>query len=348
MESGIGSGIMIALAAGLWLVYLVPTWLRRNEYLATERNALRLQQTLRVLAETAEIPATVRAETTARSVAEHQRALKIELAQRAAVDKARATAAARLRASEIPMPVTVPAPTLSASSSRPASSGPASDVAAPVARGPRPATTGVAPSRAVGRRIRRVRGITTIVLFLSIVAAVVQGILMAATGVAAGSFAVLGFSAVAAVTSVALLSRLASVTRARVVEPVRVAPVARRVTMSEPKAAEPTVSAKWTPVPLPKPLYLSKSNANAVGFDLAAVRAQLAEAAAFAEREQRAAAIAAVDAPGVAPLTARSTGVVPAAVSRTPSRFAAMGIVEELDSARPDLDEVLRRRRVAG
>ena len=61
-STGIGSGIMLALAAGLWLVYLVPTWLRRNEYLATERNALRLQQTLRVLAETAEMPEPLRAE----------------------------------------------------------------------------------------------------------------------------------------------------------------------------------------------------------------------------------------------------------------------------------------------
>ena len=57
---GLSSGVVIALAAILWLVYLVPTWFRRREYLATERNAVRLQQTLRIMAETAELPGQVR------------------------------------------------------------------------------------------------------------------------------------------------------------------------------------------------------------------------------------------------------------------------------------------------
>ncbi|MCU1404876.1 MAG: hypothetical protein JWQ43_1179, partial [Glaciihabitans sp.] len=67
---------MFAAAAGLWLVYLMPTWFRRREYLATERNAVRLQQTLRVLAETSEVPTLVRAETNAHSIAVHERTLR--------------------------------------------------------------------------------------------------------------------------------------------------------------------------------------------------------------------------------------------------------------------------------
>lgn len=59
--SGLGGGIMLAIAAGLWLVYLVPNWLKQREYLATEKNAVRLQQTIRVLAETSEIPQQFRA-----------------------------------------------------------------------------------------------------------------------------------------------------------------------------------------------------------------------------------------------------------------------------------------------
>ena len=55
-----GGGLVLALVAVLWLVYLVPTWQRRREYLATERNAVRLQQTLRILAQTAELPEEVR------------------------------------------------------------------------------------------------------------------------------------------------------------------------------------------------------------------------------------------------------------------------------------------------
>ncbi|MEF2976706.1 hypothetical protein [Subtercola sp. YIM 133946] len=72
----LGGGLIVGLAAVLWLIYLLPTWFRRNEFNATERNAVRLQQTLRILAETAEAPEEVRAEATARSVVEHQRLLK--------------------------------------------------------------------------------------------------------------------------------------------------------------------------------------------------------------------------------------------------------------------------------
>ena len=100
-NTAVGSGVMIALAAALWLVYLVPSWLRSREFSATERNAVRLQQTLRVLAETAEVPTAVRAETTARSVAQHEAALRRQEAQRAAAAKALtvATPAQRVRRS---------------------------------------------------------------------------------------------------------------------------------------------------------------------------------------------------------------------------------------------------------
>lgn len=72
----LGGGIIVAIAAGLWLIYLLPTWFKRNEYLATERNVVRLQQTLRILAETSEVPDEVRVEANARGVIEQQRLLK--------------------------------------------------------------------------------------------------------------------------------------------------------------------------------------------------------------------------------------------------------------------------------
>src|SRR5687767_12748692 len=71
----IGGGLLVAVAALLWITYLLPSWLRRRQYLATERNAVRLQQTLRILAETAETPEPVRIEATAREVAAQQRIL---------------------------------------------------------------------------------------------------------------------------------------------------------------------------------------------------------------------------------------------------------------------------------
>jgi len=350
VTTGLGSGIMLALAAGLWLVYLVPTWLRRNEYLATERNAIRLQQTLRVLAETTEVPATIRAETTARSVAEHQRALKRELSQRAAVDRARATAAARLRVSTIQEPLPVApqrerassheAPRMQRSvSGRPVApqrSGQivartAAAAAPPVRRAPVQATPSAA-DRSRSRRTRRVRSFTTLVLLAAIATGVVQGVTMIVGGVGAASVAVLAFSVVAAATSFAMLSRLAAVSRARVAPAVQVsAPVARRVVMSEPVVEAPRASVGWTPVPLPKPLYMSKPRVAAVAFDSASIAASLADAAAEAERVQREAILATA----VTPITAAS-------------RFAGMGIVPDADTSRPDLNEVLRRRRAAG
>lgn len=57
---------MLLVAAALWFVYLLPTWLRRREYLATERNAVRMQQTIRIMAEAAEVPPAVARERAAR------------------------------------------------------------------------------------------------------------------------------------------------------------------------------------------------------------------------------------------------------------------------------------------
>lgn len=67
MESVLGGGVLLAVAAALWLIYLVPNWLRRREFIATERNAVRLQQTIRVLAETAETPQAIRIENAAKA-----------------------------------------------------------------------------------------------------------------------------------------------------------------------------------------------------------------------------------------------------------------------------------------
>ena len=68
-----GTAVLLAVAGVLWLVYLVPVWLRRSEYMATERNAARLGQTLRVLAETAEPTEELRTELNAREVAKQHR-----------------------------------------------------------------------------------------------------------------------------------------------------------------------------------------------------------------------------------------------------------------------------------
>lgn len=73
---GLGGGVMFIVIALLWGAVLVPAWFRRREFNAAERNALRLQRTLRVLAETAEVPQEVRVEATAREALAHERLLR--------------------------------------------------------------------------------------------------------------------------------------------------------------------------------------------------------------------------------------------------------------------------------
>ena len=81
MTDFLGGGLVFAIAAALWLVYLVPSWLRRRNFVATEQNAVRLQQTIRVLVETGEAPDEVRAEISARGVHEQRKALRAAEAQ---------------------------------------------------------------------------------------------------------------------------------------------------------------------------------------------------------------------------------------------------------------------------
>lgn len=76
---GLGTTITFLLVAVLWFFYLVPSLRRKREYEATERNATRLAQTLRVLSQTAETPQAVVADLTSREVrARRQEMLRVE------------------------------------------------------------------------------------------------------------------------------------------------------------------------------------------------------------------------------------------------------------------------------
>jgi hypothetical protein len=90
---------------------------------------------------------------------------------------------------------------------------------------------------------------------------------------------------------------------------------------------------------VPQPLYLAQPAPQRLQPAINAERV-LREAAAAAEQAAREAARPAAS---VVPLRAD-----PPAAARATSRFAAMGIVNPDDTAAPDLDEVLRRRRSAG
>lgn len=77
----LGGGVIVLVAVLLWLVYLLPSWASRRQYDAAERNAVRLNQALRVLAETSETPEEVRLELNARTALAQQRLARRALAE---------------------------------------------------------------------------------------------------------------------------------------------------------------------------------------------------------------------------------------------------------------------------
>ena len=297
--AGFGSSVIIALAAVLWLTYLVPTWLRRREYLATERNALRLQQTLRIMAETAEVPQEVRVETTARNAAQLERVLKTQLERTAAIADAQAVAVARAAARRL-------------AETQPAL---AADIAI---------------TSSASRRLRRSRAVTAVILF----AALAGSGLGVAEFVASGAWTLLAGSSAVTLGSIAMLGQMASVGRARA-ELARSLRSRPAVVIEAPRViVVPTVPvrATWTPVPVPKPLYMSRPAPERSLVASLEAAAEVRQAAADAERRLR----EAFDAPEVTPIR-------PAAAAA--SRFARMGFIEQQPEIHTDLDAVLRRRR---
>jgi hypothetical protein len=321
--TALGSGALLALAAVLWLVYLVPSWLRRHEYLATERNAVRLQQTLRVLAETTEIPLAVSTDTSARSVAAHQRSLRQQQQLTDAVSRAQAAAAARSHAQKIIHD--------------------------------QPALAHVVVSRSsAARRLRRTRAFTSLILVASLIIAVTQTALMVTTGVATAAPAVLTTAGIATIATFLFLGRLAAISRARARSAARVAVPVRRRTSSSVAPVHQQQPRIWTPVAVPKPLYLSRNVIEPPAFDQQSAVAGLHAAVAESDRALRSSRSAEISVPEMQPETGVATqpATQPAAgptrvASPAENRFAAMGIVDTDTGVTPNLDDVLRRRRQA-
>lgn len=176
--TGAGTAIMLAVAAVLWFLYLVPSWLRRREYLATERTATRLQQTIRVLAETAELPDEVRVAVTAREAARQERLMRAQ--QRRADALAARQAAAVRRAT----PASTP-------------------------------SVGLDPAVLRRRRMRRTRFGASLVMIASTVAAGVQVFLIATTGMTLGGFFVLVAAVAGGAAAIGTQRRLDAITMPR-------------------------------------------------------------------------------------------------------------------------------------
>ncbi|MCD2444306.1 hypothetical protein LQ757_18650 [Agromyces sp. SYSU K20354] len=348
----IGGGILVAVAAALWIAYLLPSWLGRRQYLATERNAVRLQQTLRILAETAETPEPVRIEATAREVVsqqrilhEHQEAARLaaEAAEQLAIaerreaedaaDAARSRAAAALAAHA---PVTEPIAVVAD-----AGSGAGHDSALNAA-----SALDAAPSfeavRAARRSLRRKRAACSLTFLLALLTAV-GGLIAAAFGATLVIAAIAGGVAVAAFAGIVALARV-RMPSAPAVEPVEVAPESfEPIELSDDESAE-----GWTPQPLPRPLHLSRGTIAATAMASIEAAAELKRAEAAATVARRAERLA-PDVPKLRPAaSAPAPSAAEPAASEPANPYARMGIVDDARPALDDLDAVLRRRRAVG
>jgi membrane protein YdbS with pleckstrin-like domain len=315
----LGGGVVWALAAALWVVYLIPTWLRRRSFLATERNAVRLQQTLRILAESAEVPEHVRAEATAREVAAQQRTLRATETRRRAEEKAQAMELAQAE------------------------------------KAAREALHRVAVqtrrSAQTGKSALRWRQSAALAVLLGLLGGIVGLVLLAFGGswlvpVIAGALFTLGFA-----TLIMLAPGRKRTSATVATAPSAAQPAAYRpAEVFEAEIAEHDVEAVpvpeeeapgWTPQPLPKPLYLSRGSVAASAMASIDAVERMRAAAAEAELAQRAAAAA----PEVAPIRTPRQSAPVAEPTKPTSRFASMGVIDGVDAI--DLDQALQRRRGA-
>ncbi|MFG6474988.1 large exoprotein [Microbacterium sp. P06] len=292
-----GGGVIVAVAVVLWLVYLLPSWHSRHQYTSAERNAVRLNQAIRVLAETSETPQEVRLELSARSALAQQKLARraqeqnaqAELAiARARLDVEREQSAAEREAARAEL----------AAAREIARARHAASRALPAAR------------RARARRMFRLT--TTSVAFVALAVTGV-GIWQAAIGASAALVWVGSLVTAMCVLALHRISRVA----ARSVEIPVAAPVARAAGAVQDVSLEIARAAAWTPRELPRPLVSSAGSRAAAVLDEQAAREALRAAA----REEAQRTIAAQQAP---------PSIETARVARR-SEFSRMGYVDDAE-----------------
>ena len=327
----LGGGVIVFVAVALWLVYLLPSWQSRHRFSAAERNAVRLNQALRVLAETAETPREVHLELTARTAHQQQKIARQVQAHKAQTDLAEAKArleVARLeaardrdlvkeqRAAAIELARAERAAALEVAKAERAAAleKTRAEQAAAVERARAERAAAVArPELRRARARRRFRLATTVFGGLGLAAAAAGGIQIA-FGAAPVLLVVGGVSVVLALVVLQRLSRVAARATAR---PVASVVAHAAVEVQDFGATAPAPRPTWTPRELPRPLVASAGSRAAATVDEQLAREALRAAA----REQVARDIAAAQAP------------TPIEVARpaAASPYASMGYVNDAE-----------------
>jgi len=304
----LGGGVIVLVAVLLWLVYLLPSWHSRRQFDAAERNAVRLNQALRVLAETSETPEEVRLELNARTAAAQQRLAKRALAEReqAALEEAKVEVE-RARADRV---------TAEAAARIDLERARAERAAAEAAARAELAAARALPAARQARARRRLRLTATI--------AALAGLGVAGWGayqlITVGVQVLLWVGVAVAAASVLVLHRMSRVTARASVRLAEAVPRPAAIVQDVELEQEPRV---WAPRDLPRPLTASAGSRAAAVLDAAAARAELRQAA--LEEAMRARAEAqrppSID-------TVRAARTAPAA---TGTDYSGMGYVDDAE-----------------
>ncbi len=301
----LGGGVIVAVSVLLWMVYLMPSWYERRQYDAAERNAVRLNQALRVLAETSETPREVHVELNARAAQVQQRE-----ARRAIAEKERLT---KLAAAE------------------------RESAAIEQARAELAAARSLPAARRARAR-RRARLLVTVIGLLALALAGFGGWRFAVTG----SQTLLWVAVGVVVFSALLLTRMARVSAHAAVRahaPVEVAPPRPAPQVQD--VALPERSRAWAPRTLPQPLTAAAGSRAAATVDAAAARAALRQAALDEAMRQRAEATAP---PRLDTARAERERAARAATPASASAdFARMGYVDDAEIEAHVRDLLARR-----
>lgn len=263
----LGGGVMVLVAVVLWLVYLLPSLHGRNQFNAAERNAVRLSQALRVLAETSETPEEVRVELNARAAhaqqklakqAQHAREEAMLVASRAERDTALAESRAAAEAARAQAAAAREQAHADAASAREA------------------AAVQAAAARALpaARRARARKQTRQVALVLSVL-----GFGAAAWGAVVAASALLWVGVAAFVGGVIVLWRMSVVQRRAGAAAVVPSVAAERVATALQEFEVAGATASWTPRELPRPLSSSAGSRASAVLDEAAARQALRDAA---------------------------------------------------------------------
>lgn len=345
----LSGGVIVFVAVALWLVYLLPSWQSRHRFTAAERNAVRLNQALRVLAETAETPREVRLELTTRTAHQQQKLARQVQAHKAQTELAAAKArleVARLenardldvvkeqRAAAIELARAERAAAVEVARAERAAAleTTRAERAAAVERAN--AERAAAVARPELRRARARRRFRLSVTMVALLGAIASGV--GAIQVVAGGLPVLLVAGAAVVLASLVLLRRVSVVAARTGARPLEAAAPRVAAVVQDVALVPEPRPTWIPRELPRPLVASAGSRAAAVVDEQIAREALRSAA----REEAAREIAAQQAP--TPIeTAR-----PAAAAAPASPYASMGYVD--DSEIEDHVRQLLERRAVG